>query len=61
MPVSFDIQDYSKQLEQICDICPNFRKKKCVDHTKICYHKKTLFCLAIKKFKKEKKHLNDTK
>lgn len=64
MQDSFNIQDYSKQLEQICDICPEFRKKKCDDHTRLCYHKKVLFNLAKKEFKKktkEKKNLNQSK
>lgn len=61
MPDSLDIQDYSKQLEQICKVCPDFRKKKCDDHIRLCYHKKVLFNLAKKEFKKkEKKNLNQS-
>lgn len=57
-----NIENYREQLKQICDICPAFRKKKCKDHSRLCFHKKQLFLIAKKEFKKRnKQNLDHTK
>lgn len=53
MKESININDYSNQLMQLCNVCQ--RSYKCKDKSKICFAKWTAFKAAKMKYRKERK------
>lgn len=51
--MTYNIKDYSKQLEQVCMNCKHIGK--CKDVTRICVYKKFIFYVAQKEFKRREK------
>lgn len=49
----YKIEDYKDQLKGVCDSCKS--SKRCKDHDKICFFKKSVFTLAKYTLKRREK------